>query len=460
MSAEQQIPIIAFVWRPEETGRPVAQMTQLTGSRAVFDFSTMGAEALQSVLQEARSAGHVSDIKISAAALMDASLERVLKDTAVQDIWVEVDPQCFGGDPSALLQRLRALSENYRCFPIIGDLGLLAAMVKDGSAVGRIVLKGCEAAGFVSGETTLVLYAAAKEILRAGSKPPDLLIWGGVWTPEAAAAFLSTGAAGIVFESVHWLTDLAAIDDLQRRQLARLRMDSTSLVGLDLAAPCRLFNKGNSLAFKEIKAIEDSLCAAEITDESRRCFVSQVQARAIQPLESRFTPGEVIPLGVEAAFAASFAERFGTGTEAAVKAFMEEIRNLCREAEMKKDCFLDSPAAREMGIRYPFIQGAMSCITDVPEFALRVAYAGGLPTIALGLMDEEARDRRLGRLPEIMGEHPYAVNIVSLAENPYRETHLAWIKQHRPRFVWIAGGDLSPIKELLACGIQVAYIAP
>ncbi len=40
-----------------------------------------------------------------------------------------------------------------------------------------------------------------------------------------------------------------------------------------------------------------------------------------------------------------------------------------------------------MGVTYPFIQGAMSWITDVPEFASRVAEAGGLPTIALGLMD-------------------------------------------------------------------------
>ena len=113
-----------------------------------------------------------------------------------------------------------------------------------------------------------------------------------------------------------------------------------------------------------------------------------------------------------------------------------------------------------MGTHYPFIQGAMSWITDVPEFAARVAEAGGLPTIALGLMDAETLDRRLGRLPEIMGGRPYAVNVVSLAENPFRETHLAWIKQHRPRFVVIAGGDLSPLRELLECGLEVMYIAP
>ena len=197
-----------------------------------------------------------------------------------------------------------------------------------------------------------------------------------------------------------------------------------------------------------------------ITDESRHSFVSQVHARSLHPLESHFSRDEVIPLGVEAAFASSFVERFGAGTKEAVKAFMDEIGNVCHLAEAKKDCFLDSPVAREMGTLYPFIQGAMSWITDVPEFALKVADAGGLPTIALGLMDAESLDRRLGRLPEIMGERPYAVNLVSLAENPFRETHLNWIKKQRPRFVVIAGGDLSPLRELIKCGISVIYIAP
>ncbi|MGZ5554253.1 MAG: SDR family NAD(P)-dependent oxidoreductase [Candidatus Aminicenantales bacterium] len=352
------------------------------------------------------------------------------------------------------------MSENRRCVPIIGDLALLEAIAKDHPGIGPIALKGCEAAGFVGAETTLILYAAAWKILRAFSESPDILIWGGVSTPEAAAAFLTTGASGIVFESVHWLTDLVAIDDLQRDRLSRLRTDSTELAGLDLEVPCRLFNKGNSLAFKRIKALEDSLGGAEITEESRRSFVSQVRAQAVHPLESRFTPAEVILLGVEAAFAASFAERFGTGTEKAVQAFMAEIRSSCRAAELKKDGFLGSPVAGEMGITYPFVQGAMTSITDIPEFALKVAEAGALPTIALGLMGAETLDRKLGRLPEIMAGHPYAVNVIFLAENPCLEAQLAWIKEHRPRFVWIAGGDLSPARELLECGIEVAYLAP
>jgi malonyl CoA-acyl carrier protein transacylase len=458
--AEHRVSIIGFVWRPEEITPSVIQTAQRTGSRAIFDFSMMGVEGLCSFLRKTAPAGHIRDIKISVPAFFDPSLGRLLKETGVHDIWVECLPQFFQGAPSIFLQNLRQLSEDYRCFPIVGDMDLLTAILKESSGIRRIVLKGCEASGFVSGETTMALYSLAKEMLRASSRPLDILIWGGVSTPEAAAAFLSTGATGIVFESVHWLTDLVAIDDVQRQRISNLRLDSTDLVGLDMQVPCRLFNKGNSRAFKEIKTLEDSLYGAEITEESRHSFISQVHAKAIHPLESHFNQDEIIPLAVETTFARSFVERFGAGTEEAVKAFMGEIRNLCHLSETKRDCFLDSPVAGEMGTKYPFIQGAMSWITDVPAFAARVADAGGLPTIAFGMMDAAALDRRLGRLPEIMGGRPYAVNVVSLAENPFREKHLAWIKKQRPRFVVIAGGDLSPLRELIECGIEVVYIAP
>ena len=457
---EHRNPIIAFVWRPEEITPSVTQMAHRTGSRAIFDFSLLEVEALSLALAAAGSAGPIQDIKISASALMDPSWQPLLQKAGVENIWVECHPWLIQGDPAALLQRLSDLSQAYRCFPILGDVHLLATILKESQGIGRVVLKGCEASGFVSNETTQALYAAVKEMLCNSSQSMDILIWGGIATPEAAAAFLATGAAGIVFESVHWLTDLVAVDEVQRQRIANLRLDFTDLVGLDVQVPCRLFNKGNSIAFKEIKQYESSLCATETTEESRRSFADRVRTGALHPLASHFTPVDIIPLGVETAFAASFAARFGSGTEEAVQSFIDEIRNLCRLAERKRACFVDSPVAGEMGTRYPFIQGAMSWITDVPEFALRIAKAGGLPTIALGLMNAEALDLRLGSLPKVMGGYPYAVNIVSLAENPFREIQLAWITQHQPRFVVIAGGDLSPLRELLECGIEVMYIAP
>src|SRR4030042_7045627 len=138
--AEHRVPIIAFVWRPEEMVPPVTQMAHRTGSRAIFDFSLMGAEGLRSFLRKADPAGQVSDIKISASALMDPSLERLLEETQAPTIWGESHPLFSRGDLSNYLQRLRELSENHRCFPIIGDLDLLAALLKDRSGIRHIVL--------------------------------------------------------------------------------------------------------------------------------------------------------------------------------------------------------------------------------------------------------------------------------------------------------------------------------
>src|SRR4030042_5371624 len=179
MLAEHRVPIIAFVWRPEEIIPSVIQMAQRTGSKAIFDFSMMGVEGLRSFLRKSDPVGHVRDIKISIPTLMDPSLGRLLKETGgpdIYNIWVECHPQLLQGDPSTFLQRLRELSENHHCFPLTGALDFLETIVKDRSGIGRIVLKGCEASGFVSGETTLVLFSAVKEMLRTPSRSLDILI--------------------------------------------------------------------------------------------------------------------------------------------------------------------------------------------------------------------------------------------------------------------------------------------
>ncbi|MFO7885061.1 MAG: acyl transferase, partial [Desulfobacteraceae bacterium] len=376
MSTGYQNYTIAFVWRPEEITPAVIQMAQETESCAIFDFSGVKkTDDLSSFLRKKDPAGLVRDIKICAAALMDTSLGGALKETGIQNIWVECPPGYSCEDTAIFLKKLGEISKNYGCFPITGDTALITKMLKAGSGIECIVLKGCEAAGFVSRETTMTLYSMARKIQRSSATPVDIFIWGGVFIPEAAAAFLSTGAAGIVFESAHWLTDRVCIDDSQRERLSRLRPDATDLVGLDVQVPCRLFNKGNSLAFREIKAYEDALCSAAIMEETCLSFASRVTARSVHPLESLFSRDEIIPLGVEAAFAGAFVNRFGAVTGEAVKAFIKEIHHLCSLADEKKNCFLDSPVAKEMGTMYPFIQGAMSWITDIPEFALQVADA-------------------------------------------------------------------------------------
>ena len=74
IAAEHHNSIIGFVWRPEEITPAVLHMAQRTGSRAVFDFSTMSMDGLRSFLRKADPAGQVRDIKISVPAFLDPSL--------------------------------------------------------------------------------------------------------------------------------------------------------------------------------------------------------------------------------------------------------------------------------------------------------------------------------------------------------------------------------------------------
>ncbi|MFZ2087152.1 MAG: SDR family NAD(P)-dependent oxidoreductase [Desulfobaccales bacterium] len=130
------------------------------------------------------------------------------------------------------------------------------------------------------------------------------------------------------------------------------------------------------------------------------------------------------------------------------------------QADTVKDCFKDSPAARELGTAYPFFQGAMTWISDIPAFARNVAEAGGLPTIAMGLRNRALLDRDLGRLPETLGGRPYAVNLIALPENPCLDDQLAWVMATRPPLAVIAAGDPAYAQKLCQHGIPTVYIAP
>ena len=325
MTPDHVRPIIAFVWRQKEITSSIVETARSTRTQAIFDLSAIQPESAGMALLQADAAGDAVDLKISAASLMDPGLEEFLKETGIRRLWIELHPVLLEEDPDHFLQRISELAGDFDVFPVVGSVDLASRILDKHPGIKNIALKGNEASGFTSTETTLTLYGAVRTMIRDRSEKPDLVIWGGIATPEAAAAFLSAGAQGIVFESLHWLTDLVSANDDLRRRISKLRPDHTDLTGLNLEVPCRLFNKGNSKAVRELKDFAGSLCGSEIRDEQRRFFASKIMHEAHQALESEFGREELIPLGVEAAFAASFVRRFGADTAEAVGRFVSAI---------------------------------------------------------------------------------------------------------------------------------------
>ena len=449
-------PFIALLWQPQDLNRTVMDMSRGTATTAIFDLSRHHPEEWTAALKAA-GAGHV---KISSEALLDPGLDAFIQEAGVDTLWVEFHPILFPGDAALFLSRLQKFENLCRIVPISGDLEFLLQLVRAEQPPEAIALKGSEASGLVSPETLGILFATLEQESAAASRPPRLIVWGGVGSPEAAAAFLASGAVGVVLESLHWLTDLVSATTELKTRLAKLTLEHTTLVGSSLGVPCRVFDKGNSLAVRELKALANRLLGEGDLEAARRTFAQQAVAQGICALYSQLSRQELIFLGPEAAFAEAFVKRFGKATPEAVAGFVSEIDRLVREADTVKDCFQDSPSAQALGTAYPFIQGAMTWISDVPEFAGAVAEAGGLPTIALGLRDRVLLERDLSRVAEVMGERPYGINLIALPENPFLEDQLAWVTATRPPLAVIAAGDPAYVQRLHQEGIPVCYIAP
>jgi acyl transferase domain-containing protein/NAD(P)H-dependent flavin oxidoreductase YrpB (nitropropane dioxygenase family)/NAD(P)-dependent dehydrogenase (short-subunit alcohol dehydrogenase family) len=455
MTRKQSRPIIAFVWRPEEITPAVVDAATRTSTVALFDICT---DRTGNLAKPLKAAG-ARDVKISAEYFMEPTLDHFLLESLVPTLWVEYHPAFAPCTAEAFLGRVQELSARVTCIPISGDPDFLSLALQSKWNAQALALKGIEASGFVGSETSSVLYSTLTEMSGPRSEKPGLIIWGGVATPDAAAAFLCSGARGIVFESLHWQTDLVSAKPNVKERLSRMRPEHSAVVGTNLGVSCRFFDKGNSVAVREMKQYAGTLLCREVTDQDRRAFAHKVEERVVPAIESELGRQELVFLGPEAAFAEAFAARFGRSTRQAIEGFTTEVASLCRQAPAKRDALVENSAAKSLGTRYPFIQGAMTWISDIPGFARAVSEAGGLPTLALGVKTRVDLEQDLARLKEVMGERPYAVNFVALPENPHLEEQLAWIDQNRPPFAVIAAGDPSYAGRLQEKGIQPIYVA-
>lgn len=323
-----------------------------------------------------------------------------------------------------------------------------------------LLLVGSESGEPSGGETLAVLFSAVTEQLRGCASRPRVVVQGGIATPEAAAAYLLTGASGVLLESLHWLTRGVPGDEASKQRIAGLRPDHSRVIGQRLGASCRFFDKGNSRAVREMEALADALCASGADETARQAFLDEVGRLKVSPLAARFNADELIPLGPEAAFAKTFADRFGVDTGTALDGFARAVEEVMARGPRLMNMFSDAPAARSLGTRYPILQGGMTWITDKPLFALAVAEAGALPTLALGSRDRARLEADFADLRTTMAGQPYAMNVLVLEENRFRDEQLAWLEEHRPPFVAIAAGDPSFAVRLKNKGMRTIYLCP
>jgi len=390
-----------------------------------------------------------------AALLLDAATFLALDPTVVANapLFVEYHPGLdapSAGDFRAGLARCDARG---KLTLVTGDLEFAFSLLGEAGAPDALVLKCAEAGGLGSTETAGVLLDHA--LRRLGPQALPLGLWGGIATPEAAAALLATGASFVVVEHAHWLTDAMGLDPAVADRLRGLKQESGSVVDAAPGLQWRFFDKGNSQAVRELRKLTAVTGAGVLQAEAAQTVRAQARGLAASSLSAT----ELTYLGVDAAFAAGFVERFGAQTGPALERFAEQTLALWTQAPQTFRKFLEGPASGELGVRFPFIQGAMSWISDSLDFAKAVATAGALPTLATGMRTPEQMDRDFAPAATVMGDLPYAMNVLVLDENLRRDGQLAWLEAHKPPFVVVAAGSPVFAAGLRAKGHEVIYLA-
>ncbi len=440
---------IYFVCRPKDLSSLDLPELQRHSVIPIVDLGRAAEPVLTAELQATQGI----EVLMNAEQFLHPEVCNILQSQRVPTVWLEYFEDQQQSSLTSIfdqLQKCTGLNLNI----ITGDIRVIKRVFEENKRNINLAIKGSEASGFVSPETTLSLINYIEDLTRLHKTSPDIHIWGGCFTAEASATMMYSGAQGVVLESAHLLTQsYPSLSKSCRDHLHSFRIDHTTQLKLSDQLHFNVYNKGNSTAVakieKELKSSSGSNIAREICDRLHQDSITIFDDRHDDSL---------IQISPEAAFAATFTKTYGEDTTEALVAFHKATTALLTDAPTARQRLIKSPLCGAMGTNYPFIQGGMACISDVTEFAKAVADAGGLPTIALGIQSRTQLEECFGSLLSTMAGQPFGVNIITLDENPHRGEQLDWIRQIRPPFVVISAGSPNFAAQLMHEGLSVIYV--
>ncbi|KOG43933.1 erythronolide synthase [Streptomyces decoyicus] len=301
-----------------------------------------------------------------------------------------------------------------------------------------LVARGHESGGRVGELTTCVLL---QRVLTDPSVTVPVLAAGGIG-PHTAAAAVAGGAAGVLLDSQLALTTegearlplavaaaIRAMDGSETTLVAGHRV----LTRPDLTTPA---------------AAGPAEAGAGTTGEDTG------PARVAALLGARDLHTQLLPVGQDGAFAARLAARHRTtgGIVQAVRTGLAE--HLAAAARTRP--LAPRPRARHL----PVAQGPMTRVSDESAFAAAVAAEGGLPFLALAVMDGGQVRRLLAETAERLGERPWGVGLLGFAPPELRREQLAAVAEFAPEYALIAGGRPAQAAPLEAAGTRTYLHVP
>jgi NAD(P)H-dependent flavin oxidoreductase YrpB (nitropropane dioxygenase family) len=345
----------------------------------------------------------------------------------------DVDPALLAGAAFLILapgmdaEPYRGLGEIHAQ---VRDLSEARAALESGATA--LIAKGSEAGGRIGTRSTFILL---QQLLESGALPASVPIRGqGGIGPHTAAGCLAGGAAGFVLDSALALARESRLPAGLKERLATLDGSETVVVG------------EHRVLRRPDVALADALGEASVEEVAARLGADDLDE-------------QLLPVGEDIGLAAVLAKRYRTagGIAHAVEAqALDAVGQASRQAALGPKAAL----AQEHGCRFPVVQGPMTRVSDGAEFAAAVAEGGGLPFLALSLMDGEQVRSLVQTTRDQLGALPFGVGLLGFLPAELRERQLEVLRDLRPPFALIAGGRPSQARALEDLGTPTYLHVP
>ncbi|WP_051237177.1 type I polyketide synthase [Ottowia thiooxydans] len=165
------------------------------------------------------------------------------------------------------------------------------------------------------------------------------------------------------------------------------------------------------------------------------------------------------PLGQMAGQAHRIASRYGS-----MGHLMAAIRAACRRdvalAAALQPLAQNGPLARAHGTAFPIVQGPMTRVSDGAAFAEAVAEAGGLPMVALSVMQPDRVATLLKETRIRLAGKPWGAGLLGYLPAELLEAQLEAVAECRPAFAVVAGGSAEQGARLESLGIPTYIHVP
>jgi NAD(P)H-dependent flavin oxidoreductase YrpB (nitropropane dioxygenase family) len=349
--------------------------------------------------------------------------------------WLIVDASAAGAAPVQMLRAagLKVMAE------LLGPVwpGPSPAGVAD-----ALLLKGNEAGGFVGEDASFIL-------LQKWLGRTDLPIYlrGGI-TPAVAAACHAVGVAGGVLDSQVLLLDEAGLPAAAQSILTSLSGNETVAVGDGQHGEYfRILNRPGHAVAKALVEAGDGLGFSALAP----LVAGKVNWQ--QPKAG------LLPIGHDVCFAVDWRKRY-RHLAAVLSAIDRAVEGQLQQALAQPAIADDAPLAQALGLRLPIVQGPMTRVSDVAEFADAVARGGALPMVAFALLKGSALDTLLAKTAQLLGDKPWGIGLLGFAPQALLDEQLGIATRYKPNYAIIAGGRPDQAVRLEAAGVPTFLHVP